>query len=128
MPRSKKDFTQANTGRAYNQMAEAIAEPEELEEQNTQDTHEVQNPRTPYTAEKVQEMREAGTTQGRKGCKAVRINMAFTPDIYEYIRTMARLRGESVTAFTNFVFRQSMEYNSELYERAKQFTKDFKYN
>ena len=124
----KKDFTQANTGRgAYNQMAEAIAEPEEIEAQNTQDAQEVQNPRTPYTAEKAQEMREAGTTQGRKGCKAVRINMAFAPDIYEYIRTMARLRGESVTAFTNFVFRQSMEYNAELYEQAKQFTKDFKY-
>ena len=118
----KKDFTQANTGRgAYNQMAEAIAEPEE------QQAQEVQRKRTPYTPEKAQEMREAGTTQGRKGCKAVRINMAFTPEIHEYIRTMARLRGESVTEFTNFVFRQSMEYNADLYEQAKQFTKDFKY-
>ena len=113
---SKKDFSQVNTGRAYNQMAEAIAEP----------AQEVQTPRKAYSAEQAQEMRQAGTTQGRKGCKAVRINMAFTPDIHEYIKTMARVRGESVTDFTNYVFRQSMEENAELYEKAKAFQESFK--
>lgn len=110
----KKDFTQANTGRAYNQMTEAIADPAEARQ------------REGYTEERAQEMREAGTTQGRKGCKAVRINMAFTPEVHEYIKTMARVRGESVTDFTNFVFRQSMKENADLYEQAKQFQKTFK--
>lgn len=113
---SKKDFTQANTGRVYSTIEAATADP----------AQDVQGPRTPYTAEKAQAMREAGTTQGRKGCKAVRINMAFTPEVHEYIKTMARVRGESVTDFTNHVFKQSMEENAALYEQAKAFQKSFR--
>lgn len=116
---SKKDFTQVNTGRVYSAITEATAEPE-------QQPKEAQAPRTAYTADKVEEMRQAGTTQGRKGCKAVRINMAFTPEVHEYIKTMARVRGESVTDFTNYVFRQSMEDNAALYEKAKAFQDSFK--
>lgn len=114
---SKKDFTAANTGRVYSAITEATAAPEE---------QEAQKERIPYTAQQVQEMRDAGTTQGRKGCKAVRINMAFAPEIHEYIKTMARVRGESVTQFTNYVFRQSMEDNADLYEKAKAFQESFK--
>lgn len=116
---SKKDFSQVNTGRVYNAITEATAEP-------AQQAQEVQNTRKTYTAQQAQEMRQAGTTQGRKGCKAIRINMAFTPDVHEYIKTMARVRGESVTDFTNYVFRQSMEENAALYEQAKAFQKTFK--
>ena len=117
---SKKDFTAANTGRVYNAITEATAEPEE------QQAQEVQHPRKEYSEQQAQEMRQAGTTQGRKGCKAIRINMAFSPEIHEYIKVMARVRGESVTDFTNYVFRQSMEQNAELYERAKAFQESFK--
>lgn len=77
--------------------------------------------RKTYSPEEEQEMREAGTTQGRKGCKAVRINMAFSPSVHAYIRTMARVRGESVSEFTEHVFRLSMEENKELYELAQSF-------
>ena len=108
---AKKDFTAANTGRVYSAITEATADPAG---------------RKVYTEEEAQAMREAGTTQGRKGCKAIRINMAFTPEIHEYIRTMARVRGESVTDFTNYVFKQSMEDNTALYEQAKAFQKSFK--
>lgn len=113
---SKKDFTTANTGRVYNAITEATAEP----------AQEVQHPRKEYSEQQAQEMRQAGTTQGRKGCKAIRINMAFLPEIHEYIKVMARVRGESVTDFTNYVFRQSMEENAELYEKAKAFQESFK--
>ena len=116
---SKKDFTQANTGRVYNAITEATADP-------AQQPQEVQHPRKVYSTQQAQEMRQAGTTQGRKGCKAIRINMAFTPEIHEYIQTMARVRGESVTDFTNYVFRQSMEDNAALYEQAKAFQESFK--
>ena len=116
---SKKDFTQANTGRVYSAITEATAEP-------APQAQEVQHPRKAYTVEQAEAMRQAGTTQGRKDCKAIRINMAFTPDIHEYIKVMARVRGESVTAFTNYVFRQSMEENAELYEKAKAFQESFK--
>ena len=114
---SKKDFTAANTGRVYNAITEATAEPQAQEAQHT---------RKVYSEQQAQEMRQAGTTQGRKGCKAIRINMAFSPEIHEYIKVMARVRGESVTDFTNYVFRQSMEENAELYEKAKAFQESFK--
>lgn len=115
----KKDFTAANTGRVYSVITEATAEPE-------QQTQEVQKQRKTYDAQEAREMQDAGTTQGRKGCKAIRINMAFTPEVHEYIKTMARVRGESVTDFTNYVFKQSMTDNADLYEQAKAFQKSFK--
>ena len=115
---AKKDFSNVNTGRVYSTITEATADP-------AQQAQEVQHPRKAYTAQQAQEMREAGTTQGRKNCKAVRINMAFTPEIHEYIKVMARVRGESITDFTNYVFRQSMEQNAELYAQAKAFKKSF---
>lgn len=125
MAGKKKDFSTVNTGSVYSAITEATADPAQ-EPQQVQEAQQVQNPRTPYTAQQVEAMQQAGTTQGRKGCRQVRINMAFTPEVHEYIKVMARVRGESVTAFTNYVFRQSMEQNAELYAQAQQFTETFK--
>ncbi len=111
MAAKKKDFSTVDTGRVYTAIEETLAEPQQA---------------TEPAADELREIREAGKTQGRKGCKAIRFNMAFTPTVYEYIKTMARVRGESVTDFTNYVFVQSMEENAELYEKAKQFTESFK--
>lgn len=69
----------------------------------------------------LQAAREQGRTKGRKGCKALRINMAFSPEVHDYIRTMARVRGETITQFTNYIFQKSMEDNAEIYEQAKRF-------
>lgn len=118
MASKKKDFTQVNTGRVYASIEESIADPAEPQTQEEQQAR--------YTQEELEAIRAAGKTQGRKGAKAIRFNMAFTPDIYAYITTMARVRGETVTQFTNYVFSQSMKDNAELYEKAKQFTESFK--
>ena len=114
-----KDFTQANTGRVYSTITEATAEPE------AQEVQQARKERKTYTEQEQQKFRDEGKTKGRKGCKAIRINMAFTPDIHEYITTMARVRGESITAFTNYVFTRSMAENADLYEQAKAFKKSF---
>lgn len=58
-------------------------------------------------------------TQGRKGCKAVRINTAYTPENYEYVQTMARLHGQSLTAFVNKLIDKHREENADLYEQIK---------
>lgn len=118
----KKDFSKANTARVYDAIAQATAEPA----QEAQAVQEVKQPRKVYNAQEAQEMREAGTTQGRKGCKMTRINMAFSESVYDYIHTMARIRGESITQFTNHVFQQSMTNNQAVYEQAKGFLKDIK--
>ena len=115
---SKKDFSNVNTGRVYGTIAEATAEPEQQEAQEVQQTRKA---RKTYTEQEQQEFRAAGATKGRKGCKAIRINMAFTPEVHEYIKVMARVRGESITDFTNYIFTRSMEENAETYQKAREF-------
>ncbi|MBQ9257436.1 MAG: hypothetical protein IJ181_10010 [Acidaminococcaceae bacterium] len=141
MASKKKDLlAQANTNRVYNAIADATADPDE----NTAPA-EVQpataapakgktaasdplprrNRATPPTQEETDIARQLGRTQGRKGIKAIRINMAFSPDVHDYINTMSRARGQSITAFTDYVFRNNMEQNKELYEQAKAFVANF---
>ena len=113
---SKKDFTTANTGRVYGAIAEATAAPDQ-----TQEEQQTRKERKTYTEQEQREFMEAGKTKGRKGCKAIRINMAFTPEVHEYIKVMARVRGESITDFVNAVFARHMADNAETYQRAKEF-------
>lgn len=65
---------------------------------------------------------EAVQTQGRKGAKLPRINMAFTPQNLEYLRVMAGLRGQSVTRYVNALVEQDMDLNREAYNAAKRLT------
>lgn len=58
-------------------------------------------------------------TQGRKGCKAIRINMAFTPDNHEFIKVMATISGRTMTEFTNYVIEQYRKEHPEVFEKAK---------
>ena len=44
-----------------------------------------------------------GGTQGRKGHKAPRINMAFNPDNHAWIKTRSRQLGISATEFVNTI-------------------------
>ncbi len=81
----------------------------------------IRKTRKEYHGEEALKWEKAGKTQGRKGCKMVRINMAFAPEIHDFIRTMARVRGESMTEFTNYVFKQYMEDNSEIYKKVLEF-------
>ncbi len=53
-------------------------------------------------AQEVQEVKkELGTTQGKKGQKLKRINMAFSDSNHEYITRTSRQLGISSTAFVN---------------------------
>ena len=105
----KKNFTNAATTAPVYQQIETVTQAPVKSQGKT------------YTDTQKEALRAAGLTQGRRGVKMHRINMAFDDDIHEYIQTMARVRGETLTAFTNYVFRKSMEDNAELYEKAKAF-------
>ena len=113
---AKKDFSKVNTGSVYDTIAEATADP-------APQPIPKRKKDTPPTAEEIQLAREQGRTRGRKGVKALRINMAFTPEVHDYIRTMAQVRGQTVTQFTEAVFRKSMEDNAGIYEQVKAFQK-----
>lgn len=106
---SKKNFMNVNTERVYNAIEEATAEPapKELKRRSRS---------TEPTAEEIQAAREQGKTQGRKGVKCLRVNMQFTPEIHDYIRTMSRAAGMSITEFTNHVFAQHMEAHQDKYQ------------
>lgn len=117
---AKKDFSQVNTGRVYGTIAEATAEPER-DAQEVQEAAKARKPRKEYSAQErldfIQEMR----TAGRKGVKLPRINLAFAPDVYEYIQIMSRVRGESMTNFVNIALRQHIEEHRDLYDKAIEF-------
>ena len=60
-------------------------------------------------------------TQGRKGCKAIRINMAFTPSNHEFIKVMAKATGRTMTEFANDVITAYRSEHPEFMEQANSF-------
>lgn len=120
---AKKDFSQINTSRVYNTIAEATAEPtqEAAEVLETQGTRKKYKDRKTYSEQEAAELLMELKTSGRKGLKLPRINLAFAPDTYKYIQIMSRVRGESMTDFVNLALRQHMEEHRDLYDKAIEF-------
>lgn len=61
-------------------------------------------------------------TQGRKGLKAIRINMAFSPENHAFIQVMARATGKTMTGALNEMLDKLREANPEIMEQAQRFT------
>ena len=120
---AKKDFSQINTGRVYNTIAEATAEPEQeaAEVLETQGKRKKYKDRKTYSEQEAVELMNELRTSGRKGLKLPRINLAFAPDIYNYVQIMSRVRGESMTDFVNIALRQHMTEHRDLYDKAIEF-------
>lgn len=82
-----KDFSTAiQTGRVYSELAQATGK------QGQQDT---------ASPEEIAARKSALKTQGRKGAKAVRINMAFTPENHQFIKVYASSTGQTMTEACN---------------------------
>ena len=68
-------------------------------------THEVQENNTPSTTSLEKQTHEVHEvlpqTQGRKGQKAKRINMAFSDENHKWITMESRRRGISATQYVN---------------------------
>lgn len=101
---SKKDFGKIQTGRVYGAIETATSSKGQ------------QGTASPQEAE---ERRETLRTQGRKGAKATRINMAFTDSNHQFIKVMARISGRTMTEFTNYVIEQYRAEHPEIYNQAK---------
>lgn len=113
---AKKDLTQINTGRFYNSIENATAETQE-----EQEAQQGRKPRRTYTEQEAQEIMQSLKTSGRKGLKLPRINLAFSPEIYEYIKTMSRVSGQSMTDFINAALQQHLNEHRDIYEKAIEF-------
>lgn len=74
--------------------------------QDVQDVQHVQE--IPFSVK--QSSLTLGSTQGIKGKRLPRINMAFSSETYEYIKRESRIRGLSATAFVNYIIE---EYKKE---------------
>lgn len=119
---AKKDFSAVNTGRVYDTIAAATAEPEHTQETaEAQETLAGRKPRRTYNAQEAAEALQTLKTSGKKGLKLPRINLAFAPDTYEYVQIMSRVRGETMTEFVNLALRQHMEEHRDLYDKAIEF-------
>lgn len=101
---AKKNFSEISTGNIYGQAAQAVSNKGKQAEPTEQEKHE---------------RREAMQTQGRKGCKSVRINMAFTDTNHEFLKVMARISGQSITQFCNYVIEQYRTEHPDIYDQAK---------
>lgn len=109
MGAAKKDFSSINVPSART-VYSAIE----------QGTHTKGQQTTASPQEQAERM-EALQTQGRKGVKAIRINMAFTPSNHQFIKTMAKATGRSMTEFTNDVISAYRNEHPEFMEQAKGF-------
>lgn len=75
--------------------------------QEVQEVHEINT-----NTQQVQEVKkEIGNTQGKKGMKLKRINMAFSDDNHDYITRKSRQMGISATAFVNLIIEQYKNNN-----------------
>lgn len=106
MAKKAKDFDQINTGRVSGAIEKAIGKT---------------GVQTTASQEEQQARAAALRTQGRKGCKAVRINMAFSPDNYNFIRQLARASGLTLTAYCNRIVTAYRLEHPELEEAARAF-------
>ena len=114
---AKKDFSNVNVTPVYAAIQQATAEPE----QDVQEVESKRKGRRTYNEQEAQEYLTSLRTSGRKGLKLPRINTAYSPDVYEYVQIMSRVRGQSMTEFVNDALRQHMNDHRDLYDRAIEF-------
>ncbi len=109
----KKDFSaeSINTNSVYNEIETATNEPQKNK----------RKPRKTYTKEEAHEALENLSCAGMKGVKLHRINMAFTPSNYDFIKTMARVQGINQTKFVNVLIEKAREEYADIYKKAIEF-------
>ena len=65
-------------------------------------------------------------TQGKKGEKLPRMNMAFAPENYDHIQLMGRLVGCSATEYVNRLIAADREARGDVIEQALKLFKEVK--
>lgn len=76
------------------------------------------------TEQEAQVEYDARNTQGKRGMKSDRMNMAFSHENFEYMRTMAGLHKMTMTKFVNKLIEEDRQRNADLYEKAKSLMSD----
>ena len=119
----KGKLSEIKTSPIYQEMQQ-VTTPEAPEAQEEKEEKRSYKPRKTYCKLEQDEAMNDLRSSGRKGMKLPRINMAFTPQNYDYIKTMAQATGQSLTAFINSVIDASREDNKQLYYKALEFREE----
>ena len=97
---AKKNFKNINPAMAF------ISDTHEKQDESN--THDVPN---------------AHSTQGKKGQKLPRINMAFSPENLEYLQIVSRIEGKSITEYVNTLIKTDSSIRANEIEQAKSVLK-----
>lgn len=73
------------------------------------------------TPEEAAERASKMKTQGRKGCKLIRISTAYTPENHTFIKVMSKCTGHTMNEFVNLVVEKYRQDNIDLYNQAVNF-------
>lgn len=97
----KKDFSSVNTNPVYKTIQEATQEqlPGQLEIKQRKD-------RITYSEAEQASFTESGKTQGHKGTEKPRINLGLPGELYNYVKTMSRASGLTMTEFIALILAQ----------------------
>lgn len=98
LPTNRENELKEDTNRDLKQVQEV----QEVQEVVKKEEY-IQNKNIADTQEVHEIQKEIGTTQGKKGQKLKRINMAFSDVNHEYVTKESRRRGISATAFVNMI-------------------------
>ena len=113
---SKKDlFSNVDVNPVYTAIADAV------NEEPAAGGKKKYKPRKTYTEEEAAAALDSLQTSGKKGIKLPRINLAFTPANYEFVKIMAQVRGQNLTEFVNDMLREARESHADLYNKAIEF-------
>lgn len=105
---AKKDFTKINTDNIY---ADVINEA-------TQEPQQTRKPRKTYDAQEAQEFMQGLNTSGRKGVKLPRINLALSPEMFDYVQVMSKASGLTYTQFFDKLLQEHKAKHDDTYQRA----------
>lgn len=118
---SKKSFKNDNPALAFITPKEQIKgqlkldkEGNPIEAPTEQDTQEVQQDTN---------TQQKHPTQGKKGKKLPRINMAFSNDNLEYLQLISRIEGVSMTQYVNNLLEADRGAKADIIEKAKTILK-----
>lgn len=108
-----KDFKGINAGKVKSTIAEATQEAPAAQEEST-----TRKERKGYTAQEIEDFANNMQTAGRKGMKLPRMNIAFAPDLHDYVKTMSRATGLTYSEFINHILKAHKEAHGDAYQQA----------
>ncbi len=113
---SKKNFKTDNPALAF------ITQPtqeEQIEGQLKYNGNGEPEPQDKPDTQQEPKVQDKHPTQGRKGKKLPRINMAFDNENLEYLHIISRIEGVTVTKYVNILIEADRKKRAEDIERAK---------